>query len=127
MANDENLKHGEATQFRSGEQAAAAGSKGGIASGEARRRKRTLREIAEMLADKTIDVPMPNGSTENMSYEVAMIHGQYQRAITKGDTKAAKFLATLLGEFVEKHEVEAKGDVVLLPAEVIDSIKGNAK
>lgn len=71
---------------------------GGIASGEARRRKRTLRQIAEMLADETLPVPQPDGSTKTLTYDVAMIQRQYQKAIAEGDTQAAKFLTNLLGE-----------------------------
>lgn len=71
---------------------------GGIASGEARRRKRTLRQIAEMLADETRPVTQPDGSTKTLTYDVAMIQSQYQKAIDERDTQAAKFLANLLGE-----------------------------
>lgn len=71
---------------------------GGIASGEARRRKRTLRQIAEMLADETLPVTQPDGSTKTLTYDVAMIQRQYQKAIAEGDTQAAKFLTNLLGE-----------------------------
>lgn len=39
MANNENLRKGELTQFRSGEEAARNGQKGGKASGAARRQK----------------------------------------------------------------------------------------
>lgn len=43
--NDENLKNGQATQFRSGEEAAReAGRKGGIASGQARSFKSLIRK-----------------------------------------------------------------------------------
>ena len=49
--NDENLKKGEATRFRSGEEAAKAGRKGGIKSGIARREKFASRKfIKEVLA-----------------------------------------------------------------------------
>jgi hypothetical protein len=72
--------------------------KGGKASGEARRRKRTLRQIAEMLADETLPVPQPDGTTKTLTYDVAMIQRQYQKAIAEGDTQAAKFLTNLLGE-----------------------------
>lgn len=71
---------------------------GGIASGEARRRKRTLKEIAEMLADEHIAMPQPGGTTKDMTYDVALIQTMYRNAITKGDTQAAKFIANLLGE-----------------------------
>ena len=71
---------------------------GGKASGEARRRKRTLRQIAEMLADETLPVPQPDGTTKTLTFDVAMIQRQYQKAIAEGDTQAAKFLTNLLGE-----------------------------
>ena len=71
---------------------------GGKASGEARRRKRTLRQIAEMLADETLPVPQPDGTTKTLTYDVAMIQRQYQKAIADGDTQAAKYLTNLLGE-----------------------------
>lgn len=45
MPNEENLKKGKKTQFRSGEGAAENGRKGGIASGAARREKRTIQKI----------------------------------------------------------------------------------
>ncbi len=44
MANEQNLEKGVATQFKSGEEAAENGRKGGIASGESKRRRKTLKE-----------------------------------------------------------------------------------
>lgn len=100
---------------------------GGKASGEARRRKRTLRQIAEILAERKINMPLPGGGTEEMMYDMALMLSMYQKAITKGDTKAAKFIATLLGEYTEKHEVEAKGAVIFLPKDEIEGIQELAK
>ena len=54
-----------------------------------------------------INMPLPGGGTEEMMYDMAL-------SIHHGDTKA-KFIATLLGEYTEKHEVEAKGAVIFLP------------
>lgn len=71
---------------------------GGIASGKARRRKRTLRELAEILAERKVAMPQLGGGTEEMTYDVAMIQRQYQKAIDEGDTQAAKYLTNLLGE-----------------------------
>ena len=48
----DNLKNGKATRFRSGEEAARNGKKGGQASGEARRRLKSFRELD---ADFTTD------------------------------------------------------------------------
>ena len=50
MANNKNLEKGKATQFKSGEQAAKAGRKGGIASGEAKRKNKSLRDAAQVYA-----------------------------------------------------------------------------
>lgn len=52
--NDENLKNGKATQFKSGEDAAKNGRKGGIASGESKRAKKTMREVAEIALGMTV-------------------------------------------------------------------------
>lgn len=98
MANEQNIKPHEFTSEQSREEAAKNGAKGGIASGEARRRKRTLRQIAEMLADETLSVPQPDGTTKTLTFDVAMIQRQYQKAIAEGDTQAAKFITNLLGE-----------------------------
>ena len=100
---------------------------GGIASGEARRRKRAWRECAEIIGEWDIAMPLPGGVTKEMTYNMATILKQYQKAITKGDTNAAKFLAKLLGEYTEKHEVEAKGTVVFLPKDEIEGIQELAK
>lgn len=55
MPNEENLKNGLATQFKSGDEAAENGRKGGIASGESKRRRKTLKEeLLLMLEDETI-------------------------------------------------------------------------
>lgn len=55
MPNEENLKNGVATQFKSGDEAAENGRKGGIASGESKRRRKTLKEeLLLMLEDETI-------------------------------------------------------------------------
>lgn len=120
--NDENLKNGEATQFKSGEEAAKNGRKGGIASGESKRRNRTLRELAQIISEKKVNMPMPDGSTEEMTYDAALIQSMYQRAVAKGDTKAATFIAKVLGEIEDKHVVEGNGTVIFLPKEEIDQM-----
>ena len=53
MANEQNLKNGAATQFKSGEEAAKSGAKGGINSGKARKRKADLRRMAQEVLDGT--------------------------------------------------------------------------
>ena len=51
----DNLKKGnKKTEFKSGRKAAEAGRKGGIASGEAKRRKKTIYQLAKTVADSPI-------------------------------------------------------------------------
>jgi hypothetical protein len=120
--NDENLKGHEFTTDQSREEAARNGQKGGIASGEARRRNRTLRELAQIISEKKVNMPMPDGTTEEMTYDAALIQSMYQKAIAKGDTKAATFIAKVLGEIEDKHVVEGNGTVIFLPKEEIDQM-----
>ena len=54
MANANNLKNGEATQFRTGEQQVEIARQGGIASGQARREKKTIQKILADLLDGQI-------------------------------------------------------------------------
>lgn len=55
MPNEQNLEKGIATQFKSGEEAVENGRKGGIASGEAKRRRKTLKEeLLLMLEDPEV-------------------------------------------------------------------------
>lgn len=54
MANEKNLKKGKATQFKSGEEAARIGKKGGKASGKAKREKKTIQNILNAFLDDNI-------------------------------------------------------------------------
>lgn len=83
---------------------------GGIASGEARRRKKSLREAAELylslpvsdrrkwnkLARKYID-------PEDIDNQMAMIVGLTEAA-TKGDARAGRLVVELLGEQPEEDD-----------------------
>ena len=54
MSNANNLKNGEATQFRTGEEQVEIARMGGIASGKARREKKTIQKILADLLDGQI-------------------------------------------------------------------------
>lgn len=61
MANEQNLKNGVATQFRSGEEAARNGHKGGIRSGEVRRENKLIKDrILERMGESDWDVMIDN-------------------------------------------------------------------
>ena len=111
MANAENLKKGKATQFKSGEDAAENGKKGGTASGASRRRKRAMRQAAAMLLNTQI--PMNErgpfmgtvktllktfGYTpDDATYQDALLAGIMLEAM-KGDVRAAEFIRDTAGE-----------------------------
>ena len=54
MSNANNLKNGVATQFRTGEEQVEIARQGGIASGKARREKKTIQKILSELLDGQI-------------------------------------------------------------------------
>lgn len=96
----------------SAEEARERGRKGGIASGIARRRKRSLREAADLylslpVADKKNwdKIAREGVAPEDIDNQMAMIIGLTQRAM-KGDAKAAKVIVDLIGDVPEKPEPE---------------------
>ena len=104
MANEKNLENGKATQFRSGEEAARNGQIGGIASGAARRRKRSLKEAADLylslpVTDKRVynKIARDGVEPEDIDNQMAIISG-LAKVATMGDSKAAKVLFDLLGD-----------------------------
>ena len=104
VANNENLEKGKATQFRSGEEAARNGSKGGIASGAARRRKKSLKEAADLyLSLPVTDKRRLNKlkrralDPEDIDNQMAMVVGLTEAA-TAGNARAAKVILEMLGD-----------------------------
>lgn len=88
----------------SAEEARERGRKGGIASGIARRRKRSLREAADLylslpVADRKSwnKIAREGVDPEDIDNQMAMIIGLTQQAM-KGDAKAAKVIVDLIGE-----------------------------
>ena len=106
MANEENLKKGEPYRFQAGEKQAEIARKGGIASGEARRRKKAMRDTAKMMMDMTIPDSLKQLKAklkamgvdeEDITYQAAVMVGVINQAI-KGNTRAASFLRDTMGE-----------------------------
>lgn len=109
MANEQNLIP---YRFQSGKQAREAGAKGGIASGVARRRKRSLREAAELyMAMEPTDnrvwnaLSMAGIDPEDIDNQMAVVVALSQKAMT-GDTSAARVLIDLLGEDTKNKDSE---------------------
>lgn len=114
-------------QFRSGDEAQENGRKGGIASGAARRRKRALKDAADLflslpvtdrrvfnkLVRKGVDV-------EDIDNQMAMICGLHAQA-SLGDARAGKLLWEMLGENAKDDPVE---DQLLKAKELLGGIDG---
>lgn len=74
---------------RSTEEARERGKKGGIASGEARRKKKTIRETLEMM----LSGKMPDGATRQDAIVVALM----EKALS-GDVRAFEAIRDSIGE-----------------------------
>ena len=90
---------------------------GGKASGEARRRKKTMKENLELLLTMSVgkgkkaDIEKSENikeyAKENVTVEQAMLIAQIQKAL-KGDAQAFEMIRDLIGEKpVDKKEVSA--------------------
>jgi hypothetical protein len=102
VANEQNLHPGE-YQLTQEEQ-----KKGGIASGEARRKKRDIRLALEMLLEK--EFKDRNGNTITGAEAIAA--KQFEKAM-KGDTKAFEVVRDTSGQKpTDKIEMKTDVDVV---------------
>lgn len=109
IANLKPIKKGEL----SSEEAKARGSKGGIASVEARKKKKKLRELCEMFgelpvySDKVKNVMEQMGiSPEDMTNKMAAVVGVFKKAAA-GDVQAFNAIRDITGE-KPKDEVDSK-------------------
>lgn len=87
---------------------------GGKASGASRRRKKTMRELAEVLGSLAIEVSLPNGKKKKATFDEAVIMAQYQNAIKKGNVKSAYFLAQLKGELEQNINVSSDQPIIMV-------------
>lgn len=126
MANEKNLEKGKATQFRAGEEQVEVARQGGIASGVARRRKRALKEAAELY----LSLPLRDGrkrnallkdgiDPEDIDNQMAVIVG-LTKVAQAGDTKSAKLLFEILGEIGSGDKEGGRGVTVNLEGVVED-------
>lgn len=104
MPNEQNIVPYRFTSEQNREEAAKNGRSGGRASGVSRRRKRSLKEAADLylslpVADqkKWNAISRQGVDPEDIDNQMAVIIGLTQRAM-KGDAKAAKVVLDLIGE-----------------------------
>lgn len=102
MANEQNLKPPTTKEARE------RGRKGGIASGKARREKRTFRELMELYG------AMPDPEDPDRTNDEAVVVNQYKLAKSDkpGSTQAATYIRDTKGEkphdVVETPNIEVK-------------------
>ena len=112
MPNEKNLMPiQEVNSNRTREQHSEDSRKGGVASGVSRRRKRSLKEAADLylslpVSDRRVwnKIARKGVDPEDIDNQMAMIIG-LTMAATAGDAKAAKVIVDLLGE--DSHSEEA--------------------
>lgn len=94
---------GQDTQFTSGKKAAESGRRGGIASGESKRRKRTLRELAETFGAMKVDGKAARAMDDlgiDRELQTRFMQGVvslFNKAM-KGDVAAFNAVRDLIGE-----------------------------
>lgn len=98
MANEQNLIQ---YNMQTPEEARENGRKGGIASGEARRRKKTMRELIEQLMPMEVDDKRLHNKLTKLgldpSHELAIVLAAIKKAEC-GDIEAARFIRDTKGE-----------------------------
>lgn len=114
MANEKNLEKGKATRFKSGDEAAKYGSKGGKVSGESKRNKKLLRECLEELLERE----MIDKNGVSMTGAEALSAKLFAEAL-KGNVKAFVALRDTAGEKPIEKVVTAEVD-----SSVIAEIEG---
>lgn len=94
MAREENLIP---LNERSKEEAKVIQTAGGVARGKQRTEQKTMREWAKVFGAVPVTVKAQDGTDVDTTTLGNIVAAQMQKA-TRGDTKAAKFIADLLGE-----------------------------
>lgn len=124
MAREDIIRYNEE---RSTAEAQENGRKGGIASGVARRRKRSLKEAADLylslpVTDNRVYNKLARRGVdpEDIDNQMAMICGLHGRA-SLGDAKAAKVIVDMIGENAKEDPVE---DQLAKARELLEGIDG---
>lgn len=114
MANEKNLIPHQFTAEQSREEAARNGALGGKASGAARRRKRSLKEAADLFLSLPVEdkrkwnkLARRYLDAEDIDNQMAMVVALWDGAVS-GNAKSAKVLIDLLGKDSEEDSNAAQ-------------------
>lgn len=121
--NDENLKAGKATQFTSGDKAVKSGSKGGKASGRARREKANLRKLAQQVLDDSYKDSAGNEYTGAELFVRGLV-SNLANPDGKNWSKTMDLLISLTGAGKSKEEIEALKAQAKLTMAKVDLMTG---
>jgi ribosome-interacting GTPase 1 len=95
MDKEQLIAMGVATQFKSGKEAALNGAKGGIKSGESKRRTKLFNELIKNILEKPATAEMTQTLKDSfgvqgqeLTLKEAMVYAQTLKAISKQDTQA---------------------------------------
>lgn len=115
---------------RTKEEAKQRGHNGGVKSGEARRAKKTIRDVAKYLMNSEVSKDMPNvketlrrmGVPEtDQTYQAAVAVRLMQKAMVDGDTSAIRLLGELTGDLgpdgyaVDQNIVDMQYPAICIP------------
>lgn len=122
MANEKNLIPHQFTSDQNREEAARNGALGGKASGAARRRKRSLKEAADLYLSLPVEdkrrwnkLARRYLDAEEIDNQMAMIVALWDGAVS-GDARSAKVLIDLIGTEGEEQQGETL-EITGLPEE----------
>lgn len=87
------------------EEARDIGRKGGIASGEARRRRKQLREDLLVMLDEEVEFKTKDGQTVKATVQAGVARKLIKQA-SEGNLKAIELMAKLTGEFENRVKLE---------------------
>lgn len=113
MANIDNLKPIQKGQLSS-EEAKIRGSKGGIASGQARREKSSMKKLLKSMLEE-------NATKDGKTYMELATLGLIKGAV-KGDSKNYKVILETLGEYNNTEE-DKKDGIILELVEALRDVK----
>ena len=103
MANESNLLKGKATQFKSGAQAAAAGRKGGKASGARKARQKSMKDAAQTILNGTYNDSEGNDVT-GMDQIILTLFKIATDANNRQCTSAIRLLREITGDDITAEQ-----------------------
>lgn len=94
---------GKATRFQTGEEQVEIARQGGIASGEARKKKKTIAQALELILNAKVPEDMAKEikkrtGVDDLDYRTALAFSVINMGVKKGDANALRTVADYLGE-----------------------------